>query len=146
ALQELLSEYRGFLRYLLSHHSEVKLHFRKTPESRNIEIGYEVKFDGEEKEKYFEVYVKTISRHLRLIRKPAPRPAQAGSTLKRRVDNVAVGAIDVKRTAGLEVLPANAGRPLNFAPNVAVGTPVQSMILPATLLLGEWIREFFAPE
>src|SRR5262245_47775287 len=62
--EELLREYRSFLRFLLSHYGPVRLQFRK-PLGRGIDVAYGTRAGTAKETDAFNRYLRTVRRFLR---------------------------------------------------------------------------------
>lgn len=141
ALRELLEEYRSFTRFALQRFGSVSLHFRGSSERNKsqVDLGFGFTPDRSTTGSELSVYLRSLSRYLKLTEADPP-DHESEVTLRRRVNLVAVGGVDVATTREMPVLPANAPRFLNFNPHIAVGDVVGVGVNPIWVIFGDWLR------
>lgn len=150
ARRELMQEYNDFLRFLLTSQEEVRLHFQSLPgdgedDVSSVEVGYELADENVD----LEHYLKTLRRYLRLqpAQKPFAQLPPSPRQLRRKVQMVAVGALDKVRSSELLLLPQNAQPFIDFNPRVLGQSSLTHVALaPLTHMVSSLVRDKLTPE
>jgi hypothetical protein len=148
--EELLREYRAFLRYSITTFPEIRLHLRALPTNVNsppeLTVTYELPGITPSEAADFLKYALTLRKFLRLKPLNIAEESHFTGSLGRRVNLLAVGSVDVAGAGDLHIMPTDAYDYLNFRPQLAAGHPIQVVINPVNVILGEIMRKHIVPE